>query len=492
MGRLSARRGHDAHDESIRPTRIAFEPRGLGYVARFPEAGAEMMLDHLVQARGNLYGELTVERLDTEVYDGALLQASFNVSNFGDRERAARYLGDRSNGFDWTEALEIFCTKVLRAERTGQPFEEAGNLPPAEQVRFLLDPLLPEGRPTIIFGEGGVGKSTLAAAIVVSVATGIPALEGWTVKDGPQSVLVLDWEADRGEWNDRVAAVARGMGIEPPTFHYRQCVATLPDQLHEIAQHQAQHGTALAVVDSVGLAMPARTEGSDANDGALRLFTALRHLSLTSVLIDHVAGVNMGAQNAVVKPYGSVYKVNLARQVFELRTARQTDDGVMHLGLFHRKANATARNHARGIAISHAPGTIRLEGEELEMGPDNGAIDLGTRIVTTLLSGGKTVKAIAAAVGSTEETVREYLGRLAAMGRVTVVPEKHGRAKVWGAVAGFTADEPQHQPKHVAVPTRRGDDDYDVERAKDDDAEGLQGSPDEPPLSVEDFDWMPR
>ena len=57
------------------------------------------------------------------------------------------------------------------------------------------------GKPTILFGEGGVGKSSLAAAVAVAVQTGVAALDAWQVM-ASGNVLVLDWEGDGDDWND--------------------------------------------------------------------------------------------------------------------------------------------------------------------------------------------------------------------------------------------------------------------------------------------------
>jgi hypothetical protein len=238
--------------------------------------------------------------------------------------------------------------------------------------------------------------------------------------------------------------------IEPPRFCYRQGTGPLTDQLHEVAQHVAQHGDRLLIVDSVGLAMPSRSDGADANEGALKLFSALRHLGLTTLLIDHVAGADMGREGAVAKPYGSVYKFNLARNIFELRAGAPTPDGTHHLGLYHRKSNRTAKLPPVGVAIHHEPGSIWLEAEELEAAEANAAIPLHSRIHALLLSGGRDVKAIAEAANSQPNTVRAVLSRMQGMGMVTKLPGKNG---IWAAVALGRADAAQHEAQRVAHPT---------------------------------------
>lgn len=417
---------------------FVFERQGLGYVASDVSAGVAMSIDRIAQVRGELLGELTVERAP----EGHIFIGRFNVSSVGDRRRTAEYLGSRTNNLGWRDTLETFCLDVLRAERAGQPFEEIGQLPPAGGVEFVVWPILPAMRPTIVYGEGGAGKSTLAAAVAVTVAAGTPTIGGWRI-GAPRPVLVVDWEADQAEWNDRIAAVAKGIGIKPPAVHYRSGSASLPDQLHEIAQHIAQHDVAVLIVDSVGLALPSRGEGADANEGAVKLFSALRHLGITTLLIDHVAGADMGVERAVTKPYGSVYKFNLARNIFELRASASDADGTRHIGLYHRKSNQTALLPPVGLAVYHGTDELLFEREELEAAEANAAIPLHSRIHSLLLAGGKEVRPLADALNETPAKVRTTLHRMKALGQVTQLD-----GGIWAAVYRGA----QHIAQHDVMP----------------------------------------
>jgi Mrp family chromosome partitioning ATPase len=52
-----------------------------------------------------------------------------------------------------------------------------------EEIKFLTEPYIPRGKITLISGDPGVGKSTLASAIAASVTTGKP----------------LPWDLERGD-----------------------------------------------------------------------------------------------------------------------------------------------------------------------------------------------------------------------------------------------------------------------------------------------------
>ena len=66
----------------------------------------------------------------------------------------------------------------------------------------------------------------------------------------------------------------------------------------------------------------------------IEYFRALRSLRCCTLTIDHVAKAAAGQRT----PFGTVYKTNLSRNVFELRKAQEVDEARISLGLFHRKA----------------------------------------------------------------------------------------------------------------------------------------------------------
>jgi hypothetical protein len=345
-------------DTEGNPVRAAWEPPereqfvalGMGYRMRWTDNGAELRVEHLRMRSGELGGMVRASVDRRQVAFGRL-----NLSSLTTRNSFAKLLKERAKGIDWSEALERFCVLVLAAESEGEPFQLVGQKPKREAVPYLLHPILPRDRATIVFGEGGTGKSYLAAAIAVTVQTGTPVIRGWHPTN-PGPVLILDWEADDGEWNDRIAAICKAQDIAAPQVHYRNCVGSLTEQVEDVARHVSEAGIVLVIVDSVGMATPPGREGGDANEGAIRMFEAIRHLRTTALLIDHVTGADQG-RDKVLKPYGSIYKVNLARSVYELRRAdddHEQEDGIAHVALYHRKANGAALQKPTGLRYAFA------------------------------------------------------------------------------------------------------------------------------------------
>ena len=68
---------------------------------------------------------------------------------------------------------------------------------PSDTVEYLVKPILEAGTTTLLFADGGSGKSWLATAISTMVATGRP-MGGLIAGQGPMNVAYLDWESIRG------------------------------------------------------------------------------------------------------------------------------------------------------------------------------------------------------------------------------------------------------------------------------------------------------
>jgi hypothetical protein len=184
---------------------------------------------------------------------------------------------------------------------------------------------VPEGYTTILAADGGSGKSFIAMFAAVCVATG-RAFLGRSVKRG--RVLYADFELDADEQKRRLWAVLHGMGLTPEAesitdrLHYFRPSCSLADGgADEIAAAAREVGASLVILDSLTIAL-----GGDAMDQATatNAMNALRDCG-TVLALDHVssAGARGAAKDA--RPFGSVFKRNLARATFQLATE---EDGV--------------------------------------------------------------------------------------------------------------------------------------------------------------------
>lgn len=383
-----------------------FTRKGLGYVGVFPPS-IKLEAHGLRWSGGELHAELHVT-----VGGLAIHRARFNLSSTTARTTLAKTLSARSSTkVDWTRALEQLCQHILGEERRGEPFERVGRLARRQGTRYLLYPMMPVDEPTLLFADGGTGKSYLAVAIACSVQAGIPILPGFDLrKKGP--VLYLDWETSRDEINERVQAVCAGAGIEPVEFFYRRCTTALTDQVEEVAGLIAQEGIALVVADSLGFALGQQSERGSAEETAIRFFTAVRHLKTTVLGIDHLKKEDAQSKGGPLKPYGSGYKVNAARSTWSVRKQNDVDGDLI---LENQKLNNGRRAAPVGLRATFEENedglTTKVTYSPMEV------VDTGTALPSINLQ------------TSQQAMVREYLDTIRRPAGTEEIAQETGLAK---------------------------------------------------------------
>ena len=112
----------------------------------------------------------------------------------------------------------------------------------------------------------------------------------------------------------------------------------------------AEHKVNFVVVDSVGSACGAETEGK--SEFILGMFSALRSLRVTTLLIDHT--------NKEGQLYGSIYKFNQSRCVWEVRRQHELDTDHIHIGLIHRKLNTGKLLRPLGFDLTFSEQSVKV------------------------------------------------------------------------------------------------------------------------------------
>lgn len=343
--------------------RWSFNRVGLSYRVETAKAGseerafAEIVVSHLKRSSDGIHGDIRVFANIEDVKtgkNGLLHAARFNLTSSTTRKSLAKLLDDRTKkGMDWYDGLEMLCQQVMEAESVGQPFEELGFEKQKERLKYALDPIVPANVPSVLYGPGGSGKSILALALALSVQVGrelvpgiAPSLRG--------NVLYLDWETDISVINERLVDICGGAGIKPTKVTYRRCFKPLYQEAEELANAVAEREIVYVVVDSAGMAMGGIGENRDANESTLRFFDAIRHIGVTTQVIDHVSKQEMRSSTGQVvgrMPYGSVYKANMARSMWEIRNSASEGDKFPTISLFHTKANDSRLHDPIGLEI---------------------------------------------------------------------------------------------------------------------------------------------
>lgn len=328
---------------------------GLGYRGLFDADRVLLNLNQLQTSRGDLTGMLAVS-----VNGVYLFRGRFNASSLTARTSTAKFLRERSPKLAWVDFLETFCWHVLAMDEEGPEARLLGTIQRREVVETQCGPLFPVNAATIVYGPGETGKSVFAAAVGVSIQSGTPLFDEWA-PIRQTGVMVLDWEADFEDWNDRVIMLADGLGIEPPAITYRACDHKLSRMVEALSASIERDRIGFIIIDSVAAAQGPSGEGADAGDATNRMFDAVRALGVTTLLIDHVKSDDLEGTPGPSKPYGSVYKMNRARSVYELRQEPNPRlKEAPELALIHRKYNAGPRQGAFGLQYVFGTGTILI------------------------------------------------------------------------------------------------------------------------------------
>lgn len=329
---------------------------GLGYRMDIEDLLTSFHFSRVRRRSGEITGYMTVRTklpIKTIGDDGILYVGSLNISGPRVRAEFAKQLASRAPGYDidWDGLLDFFDQTVNAHEVMGEPIKQVGAAPvPKTAGQWAIEPFVPRGAGALFYGPGGSGKSRLALASALSIQMGREIIPGCppSIKG---NVLYLDWETDGNTVAERIQQICRGINVPAVDINYRRCVRPFVDDVEELAYFVNANSIIYVVIDSVGMALGKQSDFADAADGALRLFDAIRVLGTSTMLVDHVSKSEMRMDGKVrgLIPYGSIYKVNLARAAWEVRPVENRDDEAHVTAFYHTKANDTRLRDPFGI-----------------------------------------------------------------------------------------------------------------------------------------------
>jgi hypothetical protein len=296
---------------------------------------------------------------------GTLLLERMNLMKGQERERMARRIDGlipppkSATHMDWEHHLEYIA--VLVSRELGRPIttHDLHHMPNPSRPKFLIEGLLARDKTNILYGPGGTGKSLLALRIGGSVTTGESCF-GFNVLD-TGNVLYLDWEDDADEMIDRLERVSHGMGkVARFPVAYKGLAGRGPYERHhaDIRLFVKTRDVKLVIVDSTAMAMHGSISG-DGADGAIKFFQLIDQLETTVMLIDHVASDDVKSGDGAAKPYGSVFKLNSARNVWEVKPWKRND--LTGVTLKHRKTNVGRRYADHELQVTWAEHSVSFE-----------------------------------------------------------------------------------------------------------------------------------
>jgi hypothetical protein len=391
--------------------------------------GLEVRATRLRDGGEGVHGEIGIS------LDGRPLHwGRANLASLSAREGLVTKLNRIRPKIPWRDILEEVCRETAEQLRAGAPTVQ---LVPARGTveRRLVDKLLLDGETNVVFSDGGAGKSFLALAIAVAVATGKPLPAGLTPRrSGP--VLYLDWESIEAEHQERLAGLLSGLGVSAPVpIFYRRMVGALADEAPTLRAEVARCGAVLVIADSLGPACGAEPEGADA---AIRALNALRSIAPARLVLAHVSKLHAD-QKGATRPFGSVYVMNLPRNVWELRKGEEDEGDTLTIGAYHRKTNRGRLLPPFALRFEFGENGTRLQAADI--GQDTGLrgrAGPGYAILGALRPGAKTIGELAEELEASEQSVKQALYRLEKTGKVVRVGDPGhgpGRPVRWGLKA---------------------------------------------------------
>lgn len=405
------------------PTTSRLEGNAHTYTYVMPAYGVRINLRSV-----KLHSDATRLTAIMRVYSdttGARIAGSgaINLAAARTRNSLAKDLEQDRPDVPWRVELERMYTEIEDRLLSGEPRLLILSDEYPDPVTYLLPPLLPDGEPTILYGDGASGKSMFGMLISILVSAGIEHPRLRLAAPEPRHVLYLDWERKPPEARRRLYRLSLGLGLTTPAkLYYRKCVIPLIDDVEAIAEVVQRDQIGLLVIDSL---LPATGigDGRDPAAPASALFEALRMLDTTSLVIGH------HGKDRERGIYGSIFFRNLASSVWAARSISEPGGSSLSLGLIHDKANLSGKLPSLGIEFrfddsDNGRGPITAHPIDITAVPDAvSMLPSWQQILSALATEPLSPREITDATGINPNTVRVYLGRLVSEGRIRKLPD---------------------------------------------------------------------
>ncbi len=330
------------------------EPYGMGYKITWDD-GVEITMDSLnTKSDFNVEAEIVIK--DKQQLSQHLM-GPIRTAITKAMSTLIRELEKDAEGRNWSGRLKQATYHVLEEYRKGEPIMKLDKKSAPDRPPERITGIAYEGMPTLIYGDGGMGKSTLAVALGTLVQAGQPLGQSFNVVKG--NVLVLDYEASWEETWRRSNDVVAGMALDRQAMvHYRFCSAPLASEVEHLRAEIRAKDIDMVIVDSAGPACGGEPENAQA---CLQYFSALRSLGttehpITTITLAHITKSG-GSKSG---PFGSVYWTNLPRTTFELKKAQKRGENYIDTALHHRKTNIGVLREPVGLRMTWNNG-ITLE-----------------------------------------------------------------------------------------------------------------------------------
>ena len=274
------------------------------------------------------------------------------LSEAGYRLYEAAQKGDAESVHSWRKKITEF--KTPQEKDTEDKCIALAHHDPRPKPWIIKD-LIPDGFPSMIYGAGGMGKSFLAAYLGIEACRGGQSFMGHRFPEEPLNSLIIDYELDVDVQTERVSKIASGLNLDgiPDNLYYYTPTKAATQALPEFRGLIKQHNIRFVIIDSWG---GSGVDGGNPEDTTAFL-TDLRNLKIATLILDHQAKTQTGESYDNKTAFGSVYKYNMCRSVFQLSKIGESQNP-MTLRLRHKKSNF-------GPEVDDLVFDVRFEGDRV-------------------------------------------------------------------------------------------------------------------------------
>jgi len=392
-----------------------------GYRMHWVEGAEECLIVEVKHIQGDSHGgmngEVTIWHDFTMQDKPTLSGVRVNLLSEQRRTAVAKRLTAIKPELPWDAVIEQVCHEVIVRYRAGDPGEMIEPVDDADMVvpQYLLNPLILQGVPNVIYGDKGTSKTTialLAAGCMFGPWEANPF--GFGTNGGHHATALLDYESSRDLTLFSAQRLRRGTSIPYFDLAYRHCKVPLADDVEQIGQFLDKRGVDFVIVDSMGAAC-----GGDLfkPEPALRFFEALRALNKTWLIIAQ----NSKGEEGKKTIFGTTFFTYYSRNIFEVKKFGDFDEKVeSYVALIHTEANYSGKHDPMGFHLQFTGNSIKVESTHVTMGQLMEKAQTQQKLISILREANTDMALhdLAIATGSKEAALSVMLNKLKGKGQV--------------------------------------------------------------------------
>jgi hypothetical protein len=324
-----------------------------------------------------------------------------------------RELNNSDKRFDWQQRLDQVIIACYQSIRDASKAVDLSTIQ-SSKTTWLAAPMLEQGEHTVLFAEGGLGKSLFALALGIQCATGKKIVPSIDIPEQPVKVLYLDWETGADVHKRRLDQICTSVSMTAPKdrlFYWRMEHA-LREAFQDIKQFITANNIGLVIIDSAALA--ANGDVNESSTGTDYIKTVRELGNIATLTITHVSKATIERERLV--PIGSVYFQNGPRSSWGLVGEQdELSETKRNLGLIHVKSNNASLNKPLSFTLDFSePEQIKFSGGSVfNSDAVSKHVSKRDRILNLLTSGRWTAKAIGDELSDIPyETIRRTISRL--------------------------------------------------------------------------------